>query len=284
MNQDDRKKVQELPPGENIEIPGYLSVITEELKEIEQQTGNRYGTLVTHRGAESFVRVTNLTKKPSLRGQVEQILQKLTPDNPVEIPKGTLAAQYAYAHAKHMGLRYRITDGKVSIADELSLRAQVHQILEGLTEDNPVQIPAGIQASNYAYTYAASMGKKCTVRNGIVTLSKETTPSLRSMVLTALEELTEENPVTIPPGIQAVQYAYAHARERGLRYKITAGGIVSLAPKQEETRKIDLLKRLISLEKGETTTEQVTQTYLRKVEDVSGYSFLLNDGDITRLK
>lgn len=284
MNQDDRKKVQELPPGENIEIPGYLSVITEELKEIEQQTGNRYGTLVTHRGAESFVRVTNLTKKPSLRGQVEQILQKLTPDNPVEIPKGTLAAQYAYAHAKHMGLRYRITDGNVSIADELSLRAQVHQIMEGLTEDNPVQIPAGIQASNYAYTYAASMGKKCTVRNGIVTLSKETTPSLRSMVLTALEELTEANPVTIPPGIQASQYAYAHARERGLRYKITPGGSVLLMPKQGETRKIDLLKRLINLEKGEVTTEAVTQAYLRKVEDVSGYSFLLNGGDITRLK
>jgi len=283
MNQDDRKKVQELPPGENIEIPGYLSVITEELKEIEQQTGNRYGTLVTHRGAESFVRVTNLTKKPSLRGQVEQILQKLTPDNPVEIPKGTLAAQYAYAHAKHMGLRYRITDGKVSIADELSLRAQVHQIMEGITEDNPVQIPAGIQASNYAYTYAASMGKKCTVRNGIVTLSKETTPSLRSMVLTALEELTEANPVTIPPGIQASQYAYAHAREHGLRYKITSG-VVSLAPKREEINKLDLLKRLLNLEKGETITETVAQSYLRKVEDVSGYGFLLDDGVVTRLK
>jgi len=113
---------------------------------------------------------------------------------------------------------------------------------------------------------------------------KDNTTSLRRCVLTALEELTEANPITIPPGIQASQYAYAHARERGLRYKITAGGIVSLAPKQEETRKIDLLKRLISLEKGETTTEQVTQAYLRKVEDVSGYSFLLNDGDITRLK
>lgn len=285
MNQDDRKLIQELPPGANIEIPGYLSVITEELKEIEQQTGNRYGTLVVHRGAESFVRVTNLTKKPTLRGQVEQILQKLTPDNPVEIPKGTLAAQYAYAHAKHRGLRYRITDGKVSIADELlSLRAQVHQILEGLTEDNPVQIPAGIQASNYAYTYAASMGKKCTVRNGIVTIAKEPTPSLRKQVFAALEELTEANPVTIPPGIQASHYAYAHARERGVRYKITPGGIVSLAPKQEETRKIDLLKRLISLEKEETITEQVTQAYLRKVEDVSGYSFLLNDGVVTRLK
>ena len=284
MNQNDRKLIQELSPGANIEIQGYLSVVTEELKEIEQQTGNSYGTLVTHRGTESFVRVTNLTKKLSLRGQVEQLLQKLTQDNPVEIPKGTLAAQYAYTHAKHMGLRYRITDGKVSIADELSLRAQVHQIMEGLTEDNPVQIPAGIQASNYAYTYAASMGKKCTVRNGIVTLSKETTPSLRSMVLTALEELTEANPVTIPPGIQASQYAYAHARERGLRYKITAGGVVSLAKKQEETKKIDLLKRLLSLEKGEVITETVTQAYLRKVEDVSGYSFLLNDGDITRLK
>ena len=284
MNQNDRKLIQELSPGANIEIQGYLSVVTEELKEIEQQTGNSYGTLVTHRGTESFVRVTNLTKKLSLRGQVEQLLQKLTQDNPVEIPKGTLAAQYAYTHAKHMGLRYRITDGKVSIADELSLRAQVHQIMEGLTEDNPVQIPAGIQASNYAYTYAASMGKKCTVRNGIVTLSKETTPSLRSMVLTALEELTETNPVTIPPGIQASQYAYAHARERGLRYKITAGGVVSLAKKQEETKKIDLLKRLLSLEKGEVITETVTQAYLRKVEDVSGYSFLLNDGDITRLK
>lgn len=284
MNQNERKIIQELPPGADIEIPGYLSVITEELKEIEQQTGNQYGTLVTHRGVERFVRVTNLTKKQSLRGQVEQLLQKLTQDNPVEIPKGTLAAQYAYAHAKRMGLRYRITDGKVAIADELSLRAQVHQIMEDLTEENPVQIPAGIQAASYAYAYAAARGRKCTVRNGIVTLSKETTPSLRKQVLTTLEELTETNPVTIPPGIQASQYAYAHARERGLRYKITPGGIVSLAPKQEETRKIDLLKRLINLEKGETVTEQVTQAYLRKVEDVSGYSFLLNDGDVTRLK
>ena len=113
---------------------------------------------------------------------------------------------------------------------------------------------------------------------------RDNTASLRRRVLTTLEELTETNTVTIPPGIQAAQYAYAHARERGLRYKITPGGIVSLAPKQEETRKIDLLKRLISLEKEETITEQVTQAYLRKVEDVSGYSFLLNDGDITRLK
>jgi len=284
MNQNDRKLIQELPPGTNTEIPGYLSVITEELREIEKQTGNKYGTLVVHRGTESFVRVTNLTKKPSLRVQVEQILQKLTPDNPVEIPKGTLAAQYAYAHAKHMRLRYRITDGKVSIADELSLRAQVHQIMEDLTEENPVQIPAGTQTANYAYTYAAAMGRKCTVRNGIVTLAKEPTPSLRKQVFAALEELTETKPVTIPPGIQSAQYAYAHARERGLRYKITPGGIVSLALKQEETRKIDLLKRLINLEKGETATEQVTQAYLRKVEDVSGYSFLLNDGAVTRLK
>lgn len=113
---------------------------------------------------------------------------------------------------------------------------------------------------------------------------RDNTTSLRGRVLTALEELTEENPVTIPPGIQASQYAYAHARERGVRYKITPGGIVSLAPKQEETRKIALLKRLISLEKGEIITEQVTQAYLRKVEDVSGYGFLLHDGDITRLK
>ena len=113
---------------------------------------------------------------------------------------------------------------------------------------------------------------------------RDNTTSLRRRVLTALEELTETNPVTIPPGIQASQYAYAHARERGLRYKITPGGIVSLAKKQEETKKIDLLKRLISLEKGETITEAVTQAYLRKVEDVSGYGFLLNDNDVTRLK
>lgn len=113
---------------------------------------------------------------------------------------------------------------------------------------------------------------------------RDNTTSLRRCVLTALEELTEENPVTIPPGIQASQYAYAHARERGLRYKITPGGMVSLAKKQEETSKIDLLKRLLRLEKDETITEQVTQSYLRKVEDVSGYSFLLNDGAVTRLK
>ena len=113
---------------------------------------------------------------------------------------------------------------------------------------------------------------------------RDNTPSLRKQVLTALEELTETNPITIPPGIQASQYAYAHARERGLRYKITPGGVVSIAPKQEETRKIDLLKRLINLENGEVITETVTQAYLRKVEDVSGYSFLLNDGDVTRLK
>jgi len=283
MNQDDRKKVQELPPGENIEIPGYLSVITEALKEIEQQTGNRYGTLVIHRGTESFVRVTNLTKKPSLRGQVAQILQKLTPETTVEIPKGTLAAQYAYSHAKQMGLRYRITDGKVSIASAISLRSQVFQVMAELTEVNPVHIPAGAQAANYAYIYAAShMGRKCAVRNGTVTLVKEEDLPLRVRVFTALEALTEDNPVTIPPGIRAAQYA--HARERGLRYKITPGGSVLLMPKQEETSKIDLLKRLINLEKGETITEQVTQAYLRKVEDVSGYSFLLNDGAVTRLK
>ena len=113
---------------------------------------------------------------------------------------------------------------------------------------------------------------------------RDNTPSLRKQVLTAREELTETNPITIPHGIQAAQYAYAHARERGLRYNITAGGVVSLAKKQEETKKIDLLKRLLSLEKGEVITETATQAYLRKVEDVSGYSFLLNDGDITRLK
>lgn len=113
---------------------------------------------------------------------------------------------------------------------------------------------------------------------------KEHAPSLRSTVITALQKLSENNPVTIPLGFQAAQYAYAHARERGLRYKITPGGIVSLAPKQEETRKIDLLKRLINLEKGEVITETVTQAYLRKVEDVSGYGFLLNDGAVTRLK
>lgn len=112
---------------------------------------------------------------------------------------------------------------------------------------------------------------------------RDNTTSLRGRVLTALEELTEENPVTIPPGIQAAQYAYAHARERGLRYKITPGGIVSIA-KEKEVNKCYLLQKLIDMEKGETITEQVTQAYLRKVEDVSGYSFLLNDGDVTRLK
>lgn len=113
---------------------------------------------------------------------------------------------------------------------------------------------------------------------------RDNTPSLRKQVLTALEELTETNPVTIPPGIQASQYAYAHARERGLRYKITSDGVVRIAAKGEDTNKPELIKRLINMEKDETITEQVTQAYLRKVEDVSGYGFLLNDGDVTRLK
>jgi len=284
MNQDDHKRVQELPPGACTEVKGYLSVITEELKEVEKQTGNSYGTLVIHRGTESFVRITNLTKKQSLRGQVEQILQKLTPDSPVEIPKGTIAAQYAYSHAKQMGLRYRITDGKVSIASAISLRSQVFQAMAELTEVNPVHIPAGAQAANYAYTYAAShMGRKCAVRNGTVTLVKEDDLPLRVSVFTALDALTEENTVEIPKCVLATQYAYSHAREHGLRYKITSG-VVSLAPKREEINKLDLLKRLLNLEKGETITETVAQSYLRKVEDVSGYGFLLDDGVVTRLK
>jgi len=128
-----------------------------------------------------------------------------------------------------------------------------------------------------------NQGVRITNNTKLPKQAKEPKISLRSMVLTALEELTEENPVTIPPGIQAAQYAYAHARERGLRYKITPGGIVSIA-KEKEVNKCYLLQKLIDMEKGETITEQVTQTYLRKVEDVSGYSFLLNDGDVTRLK
>jgi len=284
MNQNDRSSIKELAPGTSVEVRGYLSVITDELREIEQETGNTYGTLVTYQGTESFVRVTNLTKKPSLRGQVEKALEQITPDNPVTIPSGALAAQYAYAHARQMGVRYRIKDGKVSIAEALSLRAQVLQILEELTEDNPVQIPCSTQAANYAYTHIASIGKKCSIRNGKVVLTKDGDIPLRARVCIALEELTEDNPVTIPTGTQAAQYAYAHARTLGLRYKITSSGVVSIATKAEEKNKIDLLKRLISLEKGETIAEQVTQAYLRKGEDVSGYSFLLNDGDITRLK
>jgi len=284
MNQNDRSSIKELAPGTSIEIRGYLSVITEELREIEQETGNTYGTLITYRGSESFVRVTNLTKRLSLRGQVEKALEKITPDNPVTIPSGNLAAQYAYAHARQMGIRYRIKDGKVSLAEPLSLRAQVLQILEELTEDNPVQIPCSAQAANYAYTYISSIGKKCSIRNGKVTLTKDGDIPLRARVFIALEELTEANPVTIPTGTQAAQYAYAHARARGLRYKITSAGVVSIATKAEEKNKIELLRRLLNLEKGETIPEQVTQTYLRKVEDVSGYGFLLEDGNVTRLK
>ena len=284
MNQNDRSSIKELAPGTSIEIRGYLSVITEELREIEQETGNTYGTLVAYRGAESFVRVTNLTKKLSLCGQVEKALEKITPDNPVTIPSGTLAAQYAYAHAKQRGVRYRIKYGKVSLTEAIPLRAQVLQILEELTEDTPVQIPCSTQAANYAYTYIASIGKKCSIRNGKVTLTKDGELPLRARVLTALEKLTEENTITIPPGTQAAQYAYAHARARGLRYKITHSGVVSIAKKTEEKNKIELLRRLLNLEKGETIIEQVTQAYLRKVEDVSGYGFLLEDGNVTRLK
>jgi len=114
--------------------------------------------------------------------------------------------------------------------------------------------------------------------------AKEPRTSLRGTVLRVLEELTEDSPVTIPTGIQAAQYAYAHARERGMRYKITSDGVVRIAAKGEGTHKPELIKRLINMEKDETITEQVTQAYLRKVEDVSGYGFLLNDGDVTRLK
>ena len=112
---------------------------------------------------------------------------------------------------------------------------------------------------------------------------RDNTISLRRRVLTALEELTEANPVTIPPGIQASQYAYSHARERGLRYKITSEGRVSVA-KETEINKCYLLQKLIDMGIGETITETVTQAYIRKVEDVSGYGFLLKGGDVTRLK
>lgn len=112
---------------------------------------------------------------------------------------------------------------------------------------------------------------------------RDKTTSLRRRVFTSLEGLTEANPVTIPPGIQASQYAYSHARERGLRYKITSEGRVSVA-KETEINKCYLLQKLIDMGIGETITETVTQAYIRKVEDVSGYGFLLKGGDVTRLK
>lgn len=163
--------------------------------------------------------------KRALRLQVHQILRKLTEGTTVTIPKGQLASQYAHTYARHMGLRYRIVDGKVSMD---TLRAQVFQAMALLTEDNTVRIPVGRQAASYAYAYAASVLRTCSVRKGIVTFVRKDNPQLRVRVFAALDAIAPGNPVKIPKGVLAAQYAYTHAREQGLHYKITSGGIVSI--------------------------------------------------------
>lgn len=168
--------------------------------------------------------------KRALRLQVHQILRKLTEGTTVTIPKGQLASQYAHTYARHMGLRYRIVDGKVSMD---TLRAQVFQAMALLTEDNTVRIPAGRQAAKYAYAYAFSVLRTCSVRKGIVTFIRKDNLPLRAKVFAALNAIAPENPVKIPKGVLAVQYAYEHAREHGLHYKITSGGIVSILAGKE---------------------------------------------------
>ena len=166
----------------------------------------------------------------ALRGQVHQRLKHLTEDNPVTIPKGKLAEQYAHTYASHMGLRYNIVEGKVALD---TLRAQVFQVMALLTEDNTVRIPVGRQAASYAYAYAASVLRTCSVRKGIVTFVRKDNPQLRVRVFAALDAIAPGNPVKIPKGVLAAQYAYTHAREQGLHYKITSGGIVSILAGKE---------------------------------------------------
>ena len=171
--------------------------------------------------------------KRALRLQVHQILRKLTEGTTVTIPKGQLASQYAHTYARHMGLRYNVIDGKVYLAENSTLRAQVLQAMALLTEDNTVRIPVGRQAASYAYAYAASVLRTCSVRKGIVTFVRKDNPQLRVRVFAALDAIAPENPVKIPKGVLAVQYAYEHAREHGRHYKITSGGIVSILAGKE---------------------------------------------------
>lgn len=58
-----------------------------------------------------------------------------------------------------------------------------------------------------------------------------------------LKKLTKDNPVTIPKCPLAAYYAHKHARDRGMRYKITSG-VVSLV-KGVDTNKRELLRRQI---------------------------------------
>lgn len=58
-----------------------------------------------------------------------------------------------------------------------------------------------------------------------------------------LKKLTKDNPVTIPNGQLAIYYAHKHARDRGMRYKITSG-VVSIV-KGVGTNKRELFRRQI---------------------------------------
>jgi len=123
-------------------------------------------------GRTYAVRYGKVMLAGDIRKKVRQALKKLTKCNPVTIPKGQLASQYAYDHARERGLRYNVIDGKVYLAENITLRAQVFQAMAFLSEENVVHIPAGKQAAQFAYAYAASTGRKCSVRNGRVTFVK----------------------------------------------------------------------------------------------------------------
>jgi len=122
MNQACRNRIKELPPGAFIEIPGYLSTIRKELREIEHETGSRYKTRTVCHGAEIFVRVTNTLSLPcSLRTQVLEILSHITEDNPVQIPAGKQAAYFVREHSKKVGRKFSIRKNTVYLVPKISI-------------------------------------------------------------------------------------------------------------------------------------------------------------------
>lgn len=62
--------------------------------------------------------------------------------------------------------------GAAGMPTASALRRKVMVALGRITGDSPVHIPAGKQAAQLAYAYAASTGRKCSVRNGRVTFSE----------------------------------------------------------------------------------------------------------------
>lgn len=63
--------------------------------------------------------------------------------------------------------------------------------------------------------------------------------TIREQVMAALAKITEDTPVQIPPGKQALSYVYDHGRKTARRYRIRKG-VVYLIGKRE------LLRRLIN--------------------------------------